>query len=73
MNTPQKEVSQTENEAKLITAYDLLEALEEKRAEFKSEERWNIIAEIARARHYMEQYNEGGLGESVRALHGGTS
>lgn len=42
----------------LITAVDLLQALEEKRGDFK-EDRWAIIQEIIDVREQLEQFSDG--------------
>ncbi len=47
----------------LVFAQELLDSLEVKRGEL-TEERWEIVEQICRARQMMEQYQSGEIGES---------
>ncbi len=61
-NTPQSQIRSPQDSDTLISARDLLLALEEKRNDFKSD-RWDIISEIIDAREQIEMYESGGFGK----------
>lgn len=58
MHTPQQQIKATMDDGPLIYATDLLQALEEKKADFK-EDRWMIIQEIIAVREQLERFNDG--------------
>lgn len=67
MNTPQPQIKSPQDSDTVITAQDLLLALEEKRNEFKVD-RWSIISEIIDARRQIEMYEGGGYGKYLCSL-----
>ncbi|ETN40305.1 uncharacterized protein HMPREF1541_04581 [Cyphellophora europaea CBS 101466] len=58
MHTPQQQLRATTDDGPLIFASDLLQALEEKKGDFK-EDRWAIIQEIIGVREQLERFNDG--------------
>ena len=58
MHTPQQQLKASSDDGPLIYAKDLLQALEEKKADFK-EDRWAIIQEISSVREQLERFTDG--------------
>lgn len=57
MHTPQQQLKPSSDDGTLIYATDLLQALEEKKGDFK-EDRWAIIQEIISVREQLERFND---------------
>ena len=55
MQTPQIQIKPHEDSGTWLYAQDLLQALDEKKADFKGD-RWSIIEEIIRVRTLLEGY-----------------